>query len=58
MISMIRASAARPTDKYTSASAPEIAPAISSPIATATTDTIAPNRITGGLHPPARCRLF
>jgi hypothetical protein len=45
-ISMSSASAAKPIDTYTSVRSPATAPATSSPIATATTDTIAPNLIT------------
>ena len=45
-MSISNASAARPIDTYTSVSWPDTAPAISKPIAIATTDTIAPNRIT------------
>jgi len=45
-MSISSASAARPIDTYTSVSWPDTAPAISKPIAIATTETIAPNRIT------------
>jgi hypothetical protein len=45
-ISMSSASVARPIDTYTSFRSPVTAPTISRPIATATTDTIAPNLIT------------
>jgi hypothetical protein len=45
-MSMSSATAAKPIDTSTSFRSPETAPAISRPIATATTDTIAPNRIT------------
>jgi hypothetical protein len=45
---MTSARAARPIETYTSFRSPDTEPAISKPIATATTETIAPNRITEG----------
>jgi hypothetical protein len=49
-ISMSSASAATPIDTYTSVRSPATAPAISRPIAIATTETIAPNLITWRLR--------
>jgi hypothetical protein len=47
---MTSASAATPIEMYTKASVPAAAPATSRTIATATTETIAPKRITFGLR--------
>jgi len=44
--SITSATAARPSDAYTSVRSPATAPTISRPIAIATTETIAPNLIT------------
>jgi len=48
--SMSSASAATPIDTYTSVKSPATAPAISRPIAIATTETIAANLITWSLR--------